>query len=42
VSAVVVRLDDGSLVIAASSVPNDADPELAKLAAASLRSLTIS
>jgi hypothetical protein len=42
VSALVVRLDDGSLVIAASSVPNDAEPELVSLAATSLRSLTIS
>jgi Protein of unknown function (DUF2510) len=40
-TALVVRLDDGSLIMAASSVPNDADPEIARQAADSLRTLTI-
>jgi hypothetical protein len=37
----VVRLDDGSLVIAASSVPNDADSDIARQAADALRTLSI-
>jgi hypothetical protein len=41
VTALVVRLDDGSLIMAASSVPNDADPEIARQAADSLRTLNI-
>lgn len=42
VTALVVRLDDGSLVAAISSVPDDADAEVVRLAAESLESLTIS
>ncbi len=41
VSAILVRLDDGSTVIAAASVPNDADPEVARQAAESLETLAI-
>jgi hypothetical protein len=41
VTAWLVRLDDGSLVAAISSVPDDASPELRKLAAQSVASLTI-
>ena len=41
VTALLVRLDDGSVVIAAASVPNDAGPELARQAAESLQTLTI-
>jgi hypothetical protein len=41
VSALLVRLDDGSVIVAVSSIPNDADPTLVKLAADSLESLTI-
>ena len=41
VTALVVRLDDGSLIVAASSVPNDADPEIARQAADALQTLTI-
>ena len=40
-TALLVRLDDGSVVIAAASVPNDADPEVARQAAESLKTLTI-
>lgn len=39
-TAVVVQLDDGSVVVAVSSVPDDAEPRLVELAAASLDSLT--
>ena len=42
VSALMVRLDDGSLVLAVSSVPNDASPQVKDLAAASLGTLTVS
>ena len=42
VTAVVVRLGDGTVVAAISSVPNDAGEEVTRLAAASLASLTIS
>ena len=41
VSVILVRLDDGSFIAATSSIPNDADPELAELAAESLESLRI-
>jgi Protein of unknown function (DUF2510) len=41
VTALVVRLGDGSLILAASSVPNDADPEIARQAADALQTLTI-
>jgi hypothetical protein len=41
VTAVLVRLDDGSLIMAASSVPNDADSDLADQAAAALNTFTI-
>ncbi|GAB3762330.1 DUF2510 domain-containing protein [Microlunatus parietis] len=41
VSVILVRLDDGSFIAATSSVPNDADPELAELARQSLESLRI-
>jgi len=36
-----VRLDDGSLIMAASSVPNDARPDVARQAADALNTLTI-
>jgi hypothetical protein len=41
VTALLVRLDDGSLIMAASSVPNDADPAIALQAGDALRTLTI-
>ena len=41
VTALLVRLDDGSLIMAASSVPNDARPDVARQAADALNSLTI-
>jgi hypothetical protein len=41
VTALLVRLDDGSLIMAASSVPNDADPAIARQASDALRTLTI-
>jgi Protein of unknown function (DUF2510) len=41
VNAVLVRLDDGSLIMAASSVPNDADSDIAGQAADALKTLTI-
>ncbi len=41
VAAIVVRLDDGTLVAALSAVPNDADAEVHRLAKASLDSLAI-
>ena len=41
VTALVVQLDDGSLIIAASSVPNDADFAVARQARDALRTLTI-
>jgi hypothetical protein len=40
VSALVVRLDDGSTIVAISSIPDDAGPELVRLAARSLESLS--
>lgn len=42
VRAIVVKLDDGTVVAALSSVPDDADRELTELAEKSLDSLTIS
>jgi hypothetical protein len=42
VSVLLVRLDDGSMVAALSSVPDDASAEVRRLARASLASLTIS
>jgi hypothetical protein len=41
VTALLVRLDDGSLIMAASSVPNDADSDIARQAADALKTLTI-
>jgi len=41
VTALVVQLDDGSLIIAASSVPNDADSAVASQARDALGTLTI-
>lgn len=41
VTALVVRLDDGSLIMAASSVPNDANSDVARQAAEALQTLTI-
>jgi hypothetical protein len=41
VTALVVQLDDGSLIIAASSVPNDANTDVALQARDALRTLTI-
>jgi hypothetical protein len=41
VTALVVQLDDGSLIVAASSVPNDADSAVARQARDALRTLTI-
>jgi hypothetical protein len=40
-TVVLVGLDDGSVAAAVSSVPDDADPTMTRLAAASLRSLAI-
>jgi hypothetical protein len=41
VTAVLVRLDDGSLIMAASSVPNDTDVDVAQQAADALKTLSI-
>ena len=41
VTAVVVRLDDGSVVVAAAAVPNDTDPDVARQAKDSLATLSI-
>jgi Protein of unknown function (DUF2510) len=41
VNALLVRLDDGSYIVAASSVPNDADPDIARQAAEALKTLRI-
>ena len=41
ITAVLVRAEDGSVVLAASSVPDDADPEVARAAAAALRTLRV-
>jgi len=41
VTALVVRLDDGSLIMAASSVPNDADSDVARQAAEALQTLSV-
>jgi Protein of unknown function (DUF2510) len=41
VTAILVPLADGSLIIAASSVPNDADPDIAQQAADALKTLSI-
>jgi hypothetical protein len=41
VTALLVRLDDGSLIMVASSVPNDADPDLARQAADALNTFSI-
>ena len=40
-TALLVGLDDGSVIVAATSVPDDADRQLATLAAESLASLTL-
>jgi Protein of unknown function (DUF2510) len=39
--ALIVRLDDGSVVVAGASVPNDTDPSTARLAVATLDTLHI-
>ena len=41
VTALLVRLDDGSLIMAASSVPNDADSDVARQANDALGTLTV-
>jgi hypothetical protein len=41
VTALLVRLDDGSLVVAAAAVPNDTDPGVARQATDSLGTLSI-
>jgi hypothetical protein len=41
VSALLIRLDDGSVVVAATSVPDDTDPAVAQQSADALRSLSI-
>jgi hypothetical protein len=41
VTALLVRLEDGSVVVAASSVPDDTDPVLAQQAADALQTLSI-
>jgi hypothetical protein len=41
VTALLVRLDDGSLIMAASSVPNDADSDIARMASDALGTLTL-
>ena len=41
VTALLVRLDDGSLIMAASSVPNDADDDVARQASEALKTFTI-
>jgi hypothetical protein len=41
VSALLVRLDDGSVVVAATSVPDDTEPAVAQQSADALRSLSI-
>ena len=41
VTALLIRLDDGSLIMAASSVPNDADPDIARQADDALETLKI-
>jgi hypothetical protein len=41
VSVLLVRLDNGAVVVAATSVPDDTDPAVARQAADALRSLTI-
>ena len=41
VTALLVRLDDGSLIMAASSVPNDADSDIARMANDALGTLTL-
>ena len=41
VSALLIRLDNGAVVVAATSVPNDTDPAVARQAADALRSLNV-
>jgi Protein of unknown function (DUF2510) len=41
VTALLVRLDDGSLIMAASSVPNDADSDIARQARDALKTFTV-
>jgi hypothetical protein len=41
VTALLVQLDDGSLVVAAAAVPDDTPPDVARQAADSLRTLSI-
>ena len=40
-TVLLVGVDDGSVVVAATLVPNDTDPALARQAAAALDSVTI-
>lgn len=42
ITAVLVRVDDGSVVLAASAVPDDTDPAVAREAAAALHTLRVS
>jgi hypothetical protein len=41
VTALLVKLDDGSLIMAASSVPDDADSDVARQAGDALRTLKV-
>jgi hypothetical protein len=41
VTALLVRLDDGSLIMAASSVPNDTADDVARQASDALKTVTI-
>jgi hypothetical protein len=41
VTAILVRIDDGSLIMAASSVPNDANADIARQATDALHTLSI-
>jgi len=41
VTALLVRLDDGTLIMAAAAVPNDTDPGVARQATDSLDTLSI-
>ncbi len=41
VTALLVKLDDGSLIMAASSVPNDANSDVTRQASDALRTLQV-
>jgi hypothetical protein len=41
VTALLVKLEDGSLIMAASSVPNDADSDVARQAGDALKTLKV-